>query len=74
MITQMCLAPANVHEGEVAWELTAGITGRLVGDRNYWPPRLKALLRGVGIVLLAPFRSAKHQPAHSWSAVLGRVR
>jgi len=74
VITQMCLAPANVHEGEVAWELTVGTTGLLLGDRNYWLPKLKEVLRGVGIVLLAPFRTAKHQPAHSWSAVLGRVR
>lgn len=60
VITQMCLAPANVHEGEVAWELTAGTTGLLLGDRNYWLPKLKEVLRGVGIVLLAPFCMAKH--------------
>ncbi len=73
VITQMCLAPTNVHKGEGAWELTAGTTGLLVGDRNYWLPKLKEMLRGVGIVLLAPFRSVKPQPAPSWSAVLGRV-
>jgi hypothetical protein len=35
VVTQMCLAPANVHEGEVVWDLTAGTTGLLLGDRNY---------------------------------------
>jgi hypothetical protein len=74
VITQMCLAPANVHEGEVAWELTAGTSRLLLGDRNNWLLQLREALRKVGIVLLAPFRKASSQPAHSWSAVLGRVR
>ncbi len=74
VITQMYLAPANVHEGEIVWDLTAGTTGLLLGDRNYWLPDLQAALRKVGIVLLAPFRKASSQPTHSWSAVLGRVR
>ncbi len=74
VITQMYLAPANVHEGEIVWEVTAGTSGRLVGDRNYWLPAVQAALRKVGIVRLSPIRSASEQPAHSWSAVLGRVR
>ena len=73
VITQMVLAPANVHEGEVVPDLTAGTSGLLLGDRNYWLPQLKAALRRVGIVLVTPFRSAQHAPRHSWSAVLGRV-
>ena len=74
VITQMYLAPANVHEGEVVWDLTAGISGLLLGDRNYWLPTLQAALRKAGIILQAPFRKAGSQPAHSWSAALGRVR
>ena len=74
VITQMCLEPANVHEGEVAWELTAETSGLLLGDRNCWLPQLQQALRKLGVVLLAPFRKASAQPAHSWSAVLGRVR
>ena len=50
VITQMDLAPANVHEGEIVWEVTAGTSGRLVGDRNYWLPAVQAALRKVGIV------------------------
>jgi hypothetical protein len=70
----MYLAPAHVQEGEIVWELTTGTRGLLLGDRNYWLPTLQAALKKVGIVLLAPFRKASAQPAHSWSAVLGRVR
>jgi Transposase DDE domain len=74
VITQMYLAPANVHEGEVVWDLTAGTSGLLLGDRNYWLPTRHSALRKVGVVLQAPFRKASSQPAHSWSPVLGRVR
>ncbi len=44
----MYLAPANVHEGEVVWDLTAGTRGLLLGDRNYWLPTLQAALCKVG--------------------------
>lgn len=75
VITHLYLAPANLHEGEPAYdELTAGTRGLLLADRNYWLPDLKAHLRQLGIVLLTPFRTAKHAPPHSWSPVLGRVR
>jgi hypothetical protein len=74
VITQMYLAPANEHEGEVVWDLTTGTSGLLLGDRNYWLPTLQAALRKVGVVLLAPFRKASSQPTHGWSPVLGRVR
>ena len=75
VITQMYLAPANVHEGEVV----CGLDGR-----HQWAVAwviattgcltLQAVLRKVGVVLQAPFRKASSQPAHSWSPVLGRVR
>jgi hypothetical protein len=74
VITQMYLAPANVSESEVVWDVTAGTSGLLLGDRNDWLPTVQAALRQVGVVLLAPFRKASSQPTHSWSAVLGRVR
>lgn len=70
----MDLAPANVPEGELVWDLMAGTNGLLLGDRNDWLPTLQAALRTVGVVLHAPFRKASAQPAHSWSPVLGRVR
>jgi hypothetical protein len=70
----MYLAPANIHEGEVVWDVTADTSGLLLGDRNYWLPDLQAALRKVGVVLQAPFCKASTQPAHRWSAVLGRIR
>jgi hypothetical protein len=74
VITQRQLAPANVHEGEVVLDLTEGTRGLLLGDRNYWLPKLKGHLRHQGVCLVTPFRSARHAPPHSWSRVLGRVR
>jgi hypothetical protein len=75
VITHLYLAPANLYEGEPAYDdLTANTTGLLLGDRNYWLPDLKTHLRRLGIVLLTPFRTAKHASPHSWSPVLGRVR
>lgn len=74
VITQMYVAPANVHDGEVVWDLTAGTCGLRLGDRNYWLPTLPSALRNVGVVLLAPLRKARSQPVHRWSPVLGRVR
>jgi DDE family transposase len=59
VITQMYLAPANVHEGEVVWDLTADTWGLLLGDRNYWLPTLQAALRKLGVILQAPFRKAR---------------
>jgi hypothetical protein len=70
----MELGRAHVHEGEAALDLTPGTTGLLLGDRNYWLPKLKTLLRQAGMLLLTPFRTAKHAPPGSWSPVLGRIR
>ena len=74
VITQMDLAPAKVPEGEIVWEVTAGTSGRLVGDRNEWLPAVQAALRKLGMVRLSLMRSESWQPAHRWSAVFGRVR
>src|SRR5215831_11687084 len=71
IITRIELVPANIHEGEVALDLTPGTRGLLLGDRNYWLPRLKAVLRQGDITLLTPYRTAKHAPPGSWSPVLG---
>jgi hypothetical protein len=74
VITRIELVPANIHEGEAALDLTPGTRGLLLFDRNYWLPRLKAVLHQAGITLLTPFRTAKHAPPGSWSPVLGRIR
>ena len=73
VITQIYLAPGNVLEWEVVPDLTEGSSGVLLGDRNYWLPKLKEALQRLGIVLVTPFRSPKHAPLDSWSLVLSRV-
>jgi hypothetical protein len=74
VITRLCLAPANLHELEAMPALAEGTQGTLVGDRNYWSPKTAAEWQGLGVALLAPYRSAKRDPHPRWSAQLSRVR
>lgn len=74
VITRLSVAPANVSELAVLPELTEGTTGTLVGDRNYWAPRVRAEWQAAGVDLLAPYRSAKRDSQPRWSAHLSRVR
>jgi hypothetical protein len=74
VITRFSVAPANAHELAVVPELTDQTYGWLLGDRNYWSPRLRAELAPQGIDLLAPYRSAKRDPWPRWSYQLSRVR
>ncbi len=62
IIEAAVLAPANVPETDVVWELAppAGSVG--IGDRNYWSPALMADLAQHGICLLAPFKSRRRDP------------
>jgi hypothetical protein len=45
----------------------------LVGDRNYWSPKVAAEWLQLGVDLLAPYRAAKRDPHPRWSAWLSRV-
>jgi hypothetical protein len=54
--------------------LTEATHGTLVGDRNYWSPKLAAEWQQYGVELLAPYRSTKRDPHARWSARLSRVR
>ncbi len=74
MSTCFSVAPANAQELTVVPELAAGSHGWLLGDRNYWSPRLRAELAPKGIELLAPYRSAKRDPWPRWSRQLSRIR
>jgi hypothetical protein len=74
VITQFELAPGNVAELDVAADLAAGTHGILLGDRNYWSPRLRAALAQQGLELVAPYRSAKRDPHPRWSRLLSRFR
>ena len=76
VITGFSVAPANAHdELSVVPELVEPTRGVAVGDRNYWSPEVKEeLARGMGVELLAPYRSKKRDPAPKRSAYLSRLR
>ncbi len=74
VITRFTVAPANVHELSIVPQLAAGTRGVLVGDRNYWSPRLREQLLREGVTLQAPYSSRKRDPRPRWSAFLSRLR
>jgi len=74
VITALSLAPANEHETKVVPELVKPTLEILLGDRNYWNPRLKEELAQVEINLQAPFRKAKSDPWPKYSALISRIR
>jgi hypothetical protein len=74
VITQVCLAPAQVSELAVVPDLAIATTGLLIGDRNYWQPRLTAALQAQGLALLAPFRWAGRDPRPRLATCLSRLR
>ena len=51
-----------------------GSTGFVLGDRNYWSPRLSAELQTQGICLVAPYRTARRDPDRAVSRFLSRIR
>ena len=64
MIVATTIAPANVNDTEAADELLQGVQGWVLADRNYWKPEWQVSLKERNLFLLAPFKSAKHQPFH----------
>ena len=53
------VASANIHETAIAPELASRGFCTVLGDRNYWSPRLIDELAGRKIDLVAPFKTAK---------------
>lgn len=74
VLTAVSIAPANVHDRDLVPELVAGAAGDVIGDRNYWDPKLTAELAPADITLLAPFKKRATDPDPLGSRVLGRVR
>jgi Transposase DDE domain len=74
VVTRISVAPANVHELSVIPELAEGTSGLLVGDRNYHSPNTAEELQLMGVELLAPYSSKKHDPYPQRSAYLSRLR
>jgi hypothetical protein len=61
VIVDFRLAPAYVHELEVAEEMLSHVKGWALGDRNYWSPKLFETLNAQGFFLLALFRKASRE-------------
>ena len=74
VVTAISAAAANVHDTEVVPELVDGASGEVVGDRNYWAPKLTAELAPAGIVLRAPFKKRATDPDPTGSTLLTRTR
>jgi hypothetical protein len=73
VITGVELTPANVHDLTALEHLTDGVTGWVIGDRNYWSPDRTEQLARRDITLLAPYKSAKREP-FSWPRWLVHLR
>jgi Transposase DDE domain len=73
-VAALSIAPANVHARDLVPEVVEGATGQVLGDRNYWDPKLTAELSPAGIALRAPFKKRATDPDPLGSRVLGRVR
>jgi hypothetical protein len=74
IIVRCCLAPANVSDLAAVPDLVEGTSGFVLGDRNYWSPRLMEELRQTAVVLVAPYRVATRDPDPTGSFFLSRVR
>jgi hypothetical protein len=74
VVTALSVAPANVHDRDLVPEVVEGAVGQVLGDRNYWDPRLTAELAPTGIALRAPFKKRATDPDPAGSRLIGRVR
>ena len=74
VIVGFSVAPADIHDIAIAPELASGRFGTVLGDRNYWSPRLTEELAAQRINLVAPFKTAKRDPTPRTSAFLARFR
>jgi hypothetical protein len=68
------LAAADAADTAVVFDLQppSGTTG--IGDRNYWSPPVQAELAALGVRLLAPYKSKRHDPEPARSRQLGGSR
>lgn len=68
------LAPANVTDWPMVFELLPPQGGVGIGDRNDWNPRERDRLHEKGLALYAPFRKESSDPTPQRSAMLTRLR
>jgi hypothetical protein len=74
VVSALSAAAANIHDRDLVPEVVDGATGTVLGDRNYWDPKLTAELAPAGITLQVPFKKRATDPDPAGSHVLGRVR
>jgi hypothetical protein len=74
VIRAFSAAAANVHDTELVPELVEGGTGQVLGDRNYWDPKLTEDLARAGIQLTAPFKRRETDPDPVGSRRVTQVR
>lgn len=61
VICDLDLLPANVHDTKAAEQMIQGVFGVVLGDRNYWSPKLQHKLGEQHLKLLAPYKSKKRE-------------
>lgn len=68
VIVDFRLAPANISELAVAEDMFTHVKGWVLGDRNYWSPKLSEELFTQGLFLLTPFKMAGREthPYPTW--------
>lgn len=71
---QIALAPANVADIPMTFELIPKGGGEAIGDRNYWSPLSQPELAGKGLFLQAPFKKESFDPTPGRSQILTRLR
>ncbi len=78
VIVGFVLAPAHIQDTEVVESLVNGQQGLglLLGDRNYWSPRLREELEKQGVWLHAAFKkkSSGRDEEVGWTSLCSRVR
>lgn len=63
VVCDLEILPANISDTAAAEEMLRGVSGQVLGDRNYWKPVLRDRLHEQQLALLAPFKKATHEPA-----------
>lgn len=74
VLRAVSVAPANVHDRDLVPELVDGGTGQVIGDRNYWDPKLTAAMAPAGIQLTVPFKLRASDPDPVGSKRLTQTR
>ena len=73
-VAQVELTPADVSDPAAAAALVPPDGGAGIGDRNYWGPDRQVELARAGLLLLAPYKNRRRDPAPVRSRLLTRFR